>query len=103
MIVEIEPFGLGAELEETAALGCGPDDAFDVDVDPCAAAQQAAGRVHQDGETAMVDCTQHALGLFCGRQVEAQVNRADDQVELRQDGIRVIQAAVGKDVDFGTF
>lgn len=62
-IDQIQPVGLGIDLEKTAALARGGDHPLDVDVIGIALPDQAAGRMRQDRDMAVVERADDPLRL----------------------------------------
>jgi len=98
-VAQVEAFGLGVDLHGDAARGGGLEAAFEVDVDGVALVDLARGGVAPNHEMRVVHGPQHPLGLLRARLAQVVVDRADHDVELRQDGVGQIEGTVGEDID----
>ena len=95
---EVKALGVGVELQVAAPVAGLADDAGHVDVVGLALGDQPPGGVGEDGEVGVVHGLEDAPGLVGAAEVELAVHPGDHQVELAQDLIRQVQAAVREDV-----
>ncbi len=97
-VAEVEPVGLGVDLERRPGRRCPLDDAIDVDgraLEPGATAEPTPGEMADAVDVGVLDRGEDPLG---GASIERGVQRGDDPVELRQYLVRHVDLAVGADV-----
>jgi hypothetical protein len=73
-IAQIEPLGLGVQLQEAPSLQGRLDRPLHIQLVRSAPADHPSGRMGQDVEVRIVHRTNHPLRLLVGRQVELGVN-----------------------------
>ena len=95
-VAQVQPVGLGVDLERGSRLRGPRDDALDVDVGSGPLQDPPAGQVSDAVDVRVVDRAQDALGRVA---LERGVHRRDDPVELREHLVGDVERAVGADVD----
>ena len=102
-VQQVEPLGMGVELEETAAPGGVPNDAEHVDIVGLPVGDQPAEGVGEDRKVRVVHRPQDALGLLGAAEIEPAVDGADDEVEIAENVIGKIEASILENIDLDPF
>ena len=97
-IGEVQPLGVGVELEEATALPRMAEDALQIDLVGFPLEEQPPRGVGEDVKMGVVHGLENARSLPVAGKVESAVDRAHDDVELTQDVVRQVQIAVLQDV-----
>ena len=79
------------------------NDAIHVELVAGALEQQPAGGVTQNIKVAVVHGAQNPLGLLIFAKGEARMDGADRVIEFAQQLVRIIERAIGQNIDFGGF
>ena len=82
--------GRPVDLQGAAGFGRRVDDGLHVGLDSIARQQQAAGRMPDDGHERVADRFHETGRLLLTGELEARVDRGDDQVELAQELVSVV-------------
>ena len=101
LVAEIEPVGVGVELEHGAGLPGRGNDRLDVDLVGLALLDQPAGGVEEDVGVRVPHGADDPVGLLPAREVEVRVDRDADHVELGERLVVDVERAVPVDVDLG--
>lgn len=102
-ISQVEPVGVGIELEETATLARVNEDALNVELKRLAFQHETAGRMGDHVHVGIVHRSERASGLFVPREVEETMDGRNHDAELAERRIAKIETAVLENVDFNTF
>ena len=78
---------------------CRRDQAIEIERIGVSLADQAPGRMPQNGQVAIVHGADDPLGLCGGGKIEIGMYRRHHDIEARQDRVRQVELAVGQDVD----
>ena len=83
-IAEVQPVGLRIDLEIAAGLVRDRDHGIHIDVVSLALADQAPGRMRQNGYVTVLQGADDAVGLRLARQIEMRMYGGYDDIQLRQ-------------------
>src|SRR5205814_2057938 len=98
--VHVETIGIRVEFDPRSCFGASIDHSAMIDFVRFALEQQAAGRVTQDMDVAVLRGANEAFGHFRFALGEALMNAGDDDIELREKLVIEIEFAFGQDVHF---
>ena len=101
--VEVEPVRVGVDLDERAGLRRRLQHGFEVHGVTIALQQQPAGGVAQHRHERMADGSNDAIGHLLAAQAEVAMDARHHVIQLPQQLVIEIEAAVGKNIAFGPF
>jgi hypothetical protein len=76
-------------------------DTLHVDLVTGALQEKSARCVSQDRKKSVVHRSEDPLGLFLLSKRETRMDRTDCVIQLAQQFVRIVECAVGKDIDLG--
>src|SRR5262249_42026409 len=101
VVVQVEPLGVGVELEDGAGRGGGGDYRVDIYVEGGSLAEAAAGRVEEDVGVGIVHGPDDPARLLRAGRREVRVHGDADDVEIGKGGVVDVEGAVAVDVHLG--
>src|SRR5262245_53005407 len=100
-VVQIEAARRPVHFERHAGLGGRFDDSLEIELHRLAASQQSRRRMADDVYVRVGDGVEKPPGHSVLALAESAMHRSHHHIQTRQNLIRVIEPAVGEDVDFG--
>lgn len=100
LVTQVEPLGMGVDLQHGARPRAGLEDGVEVGVDARALADPAGRGVADDGDVRVLAGADEAAGEFLPALVEVGVDGGHADVELREELVGPVQGAVRADVEF---
>jgi hypothetical protein len=96
--VQIEPPWVRVDFDRNAVPGAGGQNLLGIDLITRPSRQPPPRYVTEDGRIRIGHGADDALCLCRAVQLELPMNARDDKVEAREDFVRIVERAVGKDV-----
>ncbi len=98
---QVEPLGVGVDLQRSAGRRAGAEQRGQVDIDAWPLAEPPRGRVPDDVHLRVLAGPQEPAGHLGPALVEVGVHRRHADVESRQEIFRPVDGPVGGDVQLG--
>ncbi len=101
-IVQIETVHGAVDLEGHPRFVSGAEDAFEVQFQRLAFANQPAGRMPENVNMRIRERIEQAARGLIFVMTKQRVNRGDNDIQPRENLIGIIQLAAGQDINFGS-